>query len=244
MSKNNLTKAEKTARKKIRNYICGRRLLARQRFSAIMAVYIAVINICVAAGLMEKIIGSENTLSPVQRVTKFFIFFTIAAVLGAGAFYFFRSNAVMRRDTKRSLEAIRQRGELEKAAAELGAEDNTVFGMGSLLLSRITIVETIASENYLFARNYGAALRYDDIVRYSVTTAKGAAAASDYLKVYTSDRKAPFFFYIGTAKRSGEKTEGLGTAAERMIGIISQRNPSAVFEEQKKVTKAKGSDNE
>ncbi len=243
MSKNNLTKAEKTARKKIRNYICGRRLLARQRFSAIMAVYIAVINICVAAGLMEKIIGSENTPSPVQRVTRFFIF-TIAAFLVLVAFYFFRSNVVLRRDTKRSLEAIRQRGELEKAAAELGAEDNTVFGMGSLLLSRITVVETIASENYLFARNYGAALRYDDIVRYSVTTAKGAAAASDYLKVYTSDRKAPFFFYIGTAKRSGEKTEGLGTAAERMIGIISQRNPSAVFEEQKKVTKAKGSDHE
>lgn len=233
MSPKSLTKEENAARKKIRRYICARNILARQRRNAIFTLIMTFIILCFATGLVDKLIGSENMLSPAQIVLRYIIFVPIAVLLGLNAFINIRSNHVMRRNTKRSLESLRQRNELEKAAAELETDNNTVFGMGSSLMSRVTKVETIASENYLFAKKHGAVIRYDDIVRYSVTKAKALAAITSYLKVYSSDENAPLFFYICTAKRSQKDTDNSNALIEQILSILSLRNPSATFEEEK-----------
>lgn len=121
---------------------------------------------------------------------------------------------------------------MEKAASELESPNSEVFYMNRRLLSKAARAGTVASENYLFSRNNGTALRYNDIRRYSVFTSKGAAVVTQNLIVAAPDEKSVLVFYAGKTARSDYSADG-GTPADRLIGIISQRNPSAVFEEQK-----------
>ena len=232
MSKDNLTKGEKAARKKLQRFLCDKRVLAGIIAGAISGTVFTVLFLGFATGLIYKLIGSQDSITPDERTSRLILFFIPVIISGAGAFINFRSYYIRRRLTRISLDAIESRGELEKAASELESPDCEVFYMNRRLLSKAARAGTVASENYLFSSNNGTALRYDDIRRYSVFTSKGAAVVTQYLIVAAPDEKSVLVFYAGKTDRSDHSTYG-GTPADRLIGIISERNPSAVFEEQK-----------
>ena len=113
---------------------------------------------------------------------------------------------------KRSIKAIRKRGELERAAEELEAPESTRIGPDSAR----------ATEHYLFGHGTGYALRLEDILWFYTRNYYSGSMAGSYIIANTSDRRNVSIINLG----SGPDAPLL---YEQVRSIITAHNPDVII---------------
>lgn len=75
VSKNDLTKAEKAARKKLQRFLCDKIALAGIIAGAICGTVFTVLFLGFATGLIYKLIGFQDSITPDRWTSRFILFF-------------------------------------------------------------------------------------------------------------------------------------------------------------------------
>ena len=120
-------------------------------------------------------------------------------------------------DARRSIKKLKKLGELEKAAAELEAAQANGASTG---MSGYP-VNYIATDNYLFGKETGSALAYDDILMVYPKSKAGIKTSSKYCIAMTADKKKHYAALIGVYDANAE--------AQEIAAIIRHHNPVVLY---------------
>ena len=161
----------------------------------------------------EKYFGTkcfDAWSSPAKGTNSLYTFFTV--ILGVMWLMFSIASRSINGGAKRSIAALKRRGELDQAAAELEASSGGVIGLD----------RARATEHYLFGRGTGSVLRYEDILWfYDRSVYNRRTLAATYIVANTAEKKGINAVNFGAAGNTPQ-------LVEQVSQIILEHNPDAM----------------
>ena len=120
------------------------------------------------------------------------------------------ANSIINKRAKKAIQKLKELGELEQATAEFNAEGYVSFGADG----------GRATEHYLFGKESGSVLRYEDIVWCYQTVMNNAYTHRNCLTAYTTDKKAVNALSLELAYYDD---------IQKAMQIISEHNPNVLL---------------